>query len=129
MKERLAIGLMSGSSLDGIDLALVRFASDGSRYGYTLLAAETLPYPEAWRQRLANAFLSQPESLKPMDHEYGAFLGDCIADFARRHHVTPDFVASHGHTIFHQPERRYTLQIGEGQAIADHSGFLKRGEF
>ena len=129
MKERLAIGLMSGSSLDGIDLALVRFASDGSRYDYTILAAETLPYPESWRQRLANAFLTQPESLKPMDHEYGAFLGDCIADFARRHHVTPDYVASHGHTIFHQPERRYTLQIGEGQAIADHSGFLTINDF
>ena len=129
MKETLAIGLMSGSSLDGIDLALVRLSSDGTRYGYTMLAAETLPYPGYWQQRLANAFLARPESLRPLDLEYGAYLGDCVKAFADRHGVTPDFVASHGHTVFHQPEQHYTLQIGDGQAIADHCGFLIVNDF
>lgn len=129
MKETLAIGLMSGSSLDGIDLALVQFHDDSGRYRYTLIDAETLPYPGYWHERLANAFLSRPESLRPLDLEYGAYLGECIKDFAAQHGVTPDFVASHGHTVFHQPERRYTLQIGDGQAIADHCGFLTVNDF
>ena len=129
MKETLAIGLMSGSSLDGIDLALVRFTSDGTHYGYTMLAAETLPYPGYWRERLANAFLARPETLSPLDLEYGAYLGGCVKTFATRHSVSPDFVASHGHTVFHQPERRYTLQVGDGQAIADQCGFLTVNDF
>ena len=129
MKETLAIGLMSGSSLDGLDLALVRFSIDGDRYSYSILNAETLPYPESWRQKLSNAFLAQPDTLEPLDLEYGAYLGDCLREFAAKHGITPDFVASHGHTVFHQPERRYTLQIGNGQAIADHCGFLTINDF
>ena len=129
MKEPLAIGLMSGSSLDGIDLTLVRFTEAAGRYSYVILEAETLPYPESWRQRLANAFLHSPADLKPLDIEYGAYLGDCLRDFAVRYNVSPDFVASHGHTIFHQPERRFTLQIGDGQSIADHCGFLTINDF
>lgn len=129
MKETLAIGLMSGSSLDGLDLALVRFTEDEGRVAYTILEAETLPYPEHWQRRLADAFLSKPEALGPLDLEYGAYLGDCLRDFAVRHQVRPDFVASHGHTVFHQPERRFTLQIGNGQALANHSGFLTVNDF
>ena len=129
MKTALAIGLMSGSSLDGIDLALVRFTSDEGRYGYTIVEAETLPYPEAWRKRLADAFLARPQDLRPLDLEYGAYLGDCIQGFTARHGITPDFVASHGHTVFHKPEQRYTLQIGDGQAIADHCGLLTVNDF
>lgn len=129
MKEQLAIGLMSGSSLDGLDLALVRFNSDEGRYSYAILEAETMPYPTEWSERLAKAFLSNPEDLKPLDFEYGTFLGQCAADFAKKHNVKPDFIASHGHTIFHQPEKRYTLQIGNGQSIADNCGFLTINDF
>ena len=129
MKTSLAIGLMSGSSLDGIDLALVRFTSDGGHYTYKILEAETLPYPVSWQHRLANAFLAKPEDLVPLDKEYGTYLGQRVLEFVERHHVAPDFVASHGHTIFHKPEQRYTLQIGEGQALADASGLTVVNDF
>lgn len=129
MKTSLAIGLMSGSSLDGIDLALVRFTSDEGRYSYNILDATTLPYPEPWQQRLANAFLSKPEELVTLDKEYGAYLGQQVFDFVKRCAVKPDFVASHGHTIFHKPALRYTLQIGDGQALADHCGLLTINDF
>lgn len=129
MKETLAIGLMSGSSLDGLDLALVRFTEEEGHYDYSILEAETLPYPETWQQRLANAFHSSPEALRPLDKSYGAYLGDCVRAFADRHHVAPAFVASHGHTVFHQPERHFTLQIGDGQALADHCDFLTVNDF
>lgn len=119
MKTRLAIGLMSGSSLDGIDLALVQFGIEEDRYTYRILEAETLPYPDAWRDKLANAFLAQPDALKPLDKEYGTYLGQCVAEFVERHDAKPDFVASHGHTVFHKPEQHFTLQIGDGQALAN----------
>ena len=129
MKTSLAIGLMSGSSLDGIDLALVHFTSDNGHYTYNIIEAETLPYPELWQQRLANAFLSEPEDLGPLDKEYGAYLGECISEFIKRHDIKPDFVASHGHTIFHKPEQRYTLQIGDGKALANACGVLTVNDF
>ena len=129
MKTVTAIGLMSGSSLDGLDLALVRFTSDAGQYSYRILDAETMPYPDIWKERLANAFLSKPEDLKPLDMEYGAYLGQCVSDFVERHKEKPDFVASHGHTVFHKPEQRYTLQIGNGQALADVCGLLTVNDF
>ena len=119
MKTTLAIGLMSGSSLDGLDLALVRFSSDEGRYTYRMEKAETLPYSQYWHDQLADAFLSKPEDLEPLNQEYGAYLGSQVRNFIERHHVKPDFVASHGHTIFHKPEQHYTLQIGDGQALSD----------
>lgn len=129
MKEALAIGLMSGSSLDGLDLALVHFTNDEGHYAYVIKDAATLPYPKHWSERLANAFLAKPEDLRSLDQEYGTFLGQQVRRFIDQCGVKPDFVASHGHTIFHQPERRYTLQIGDGQAIADQCGFLTVNDF
>ena len=129
MKTSLAIGLMSGSSLDGIDLALVRFTSDNGHYAYDIVDAKTLPYSLSWQQRLANAFLSKPEDLVPLDKEYGTYLGQCVAEYLQQHHVKPDFVASHGHTIFHKPEQRYTLQIGDGQALANACGVTVVNDF
>lgn len=119
MKTALAIGLMSGSSLDGLDLALTCFTNDDGRYHYHIETAETLPYPQHWRDRLANAFLHEPEELITLDREYGTYLGQQVSAFIEKHGVRPDFVASHGHTVFHKPEQRYTLQIGNGQALAD----------
>ena len=129
MKTTLAIGLMSGSSLDGLDLALVKFTSDEGRYTYDIIAADTLPYPQYWHDQLAGAFLRMPEELVPLDKEYGTFLGSQVKAFVEKHHATPDFVASHGHTIFHKPEQRYTLQIGDGQALADACGLTVVNDF
>ena len=129
MKTWLAIGLMSGSSLDGLDLALVRLSHDERGYRYQIEAAETLPYSQYWHDQLANAFLSTPEALKPLDKEYGAYLGRQVASFIDKTGRKPDFVASHGHTVFHKPEQRFTLQIGDGQALADACGITVVNDF
>ena len=129
MKEYTAIGLMSGSSLDGIDLALVHFTIDGESINYHILATETMPYPELWQRQLSDAFLSTPDALKPLDHAYGCYLGQCVNSFIERVGARPDFVASHGHTIFHRPEQGITLQIGDGQAIADRCGIITINDF
>ena len=119
MSQYTAIGLMSGSSLDGIDIALAQLTHDQGRYGYRILDAVTQPYPAEWQQKLTDAFLSTPEALQPLHEEYGDYLGRCVKTFIEERHLHPDFVASHGHTVFHRPELGYTLQIGDGQALAD----------
>ena len=124
-----AIGLMSGSSLDGLDIALVKFDKEGERYHFQILAAETLPYPEYWTQQLSEAFHKQPENLVQLDKDYGKYLGEQVLVFTKKHNATPDFVASHGHTIFHKPEQHYTLQIGNGQELAKACGFTVINDF
>ena len=129
MKQTTAIGLMSGSSLDGLDLALVKFEEEGEHYDFQILAAETLPYPDFWKTQLSEAFHKRPEDLVQLDKEYGKYLGEQVLSFAKKYNATPDFVASHGHTIFHRPEEHYTLQIGEGQELAKACGFLVINDF
>jgi len=129
MKTATAIGMMSGSSLDGLDIALVRFQEDDGKYGFQILAAETLPYPESWTQQLSEAFHKQPEDLVQLDKDYGKYLGEQVLAFAKNQNATPDFVASHGHTIFHKPEQHYTLQIGDGHELAKACGFTVINDF
>ena len=120
---------MSGSSLDGLDIALVRFQEENDSYRFQILEAETLPYPEHWTQQLSEAFHKQPEDLVQLDKDYGKYLGEQVLAFAKKHNATPDFVASHGHTIFHRPEEHYTLQIGDGQELANACGFNVINDF
>jgi anhydro-N-acetylmuramic acid kinase len=129
MKETTAIGLMSGSSLDGLDLAFVKFNEEGEHYDFQILVAETLPYPEFWKTQLSEAFHKQPEDLVQLDKDYGKYLGEQVLAFAKKHGASPDFVASHGHTIFHKPEQHFTLQIGDGQELAKACGFLVINDF
>ena len=129
MITHTAIGLMSGSSLDGLDIALVRFHEENDKYSFQILQAETLPYPEFWTRQLSEAFHKQPEDLVQLDKEYGKYLGEQVLAFAQKHNAHPDFVASHGHTIFHRPEERYTLQIGDGQELARACGFTVINDF
>ena len=129
MNAELAIGLMSGSSLDGLDIALVSFHEKDDKYGFQILAAETLAYPEYWTKQLSEAFHKQPEDLVQLDKEYGRYLGEQVLSFAQKRNVQPDFVASHGHTIFHRPEEHYTLQIGDGAELAQACGFTVVNDF
>ena len=129
MRTTAAIGMMSGSSLDGLDIALVRFQEESDKYDFQILQAETLPYPEYWTKQLSEAFHKQPEDLVQLDKDYGRYLGEQVLAFAKKHNATPDFVASHGHTIFHKPEQHYTLQIGDGQELANASGFTVINDF
>ena len=129
MRTTTAIGLMSGSSLDGLDIALVRFQEKSGKYRFQILEAETLPYPEQWKVMLSEAFHKQPEELVQLDKDYGKYLGEQVLAFTQKYKATPDFVASHGHTIFHRPEEHYTLQIGDGQELATVCGFTVINDF
>jgi len=112
------IGLMSGTSLDGVDLAYCEFVFDNS-WEYQIVCAETISYPQPWIDRLTNLINSPESDIEIANIEYGKYLALLINDFVRKYNISPDFISSHGHTIFHQPEKGITVQIGDGQAISD----------
>lgn len=121
MKTHSVIGIMSGSSLDGVDLAFCEFDFD-KKWSFKIVRAETVPYPEEWKLALQELPLTGGESLVEQDIAYGNFLGKLVSDFITEHSLAPELIASHGHTIFHAPNKKYTLQIGNGQAIATATG-------
>ena len=117
-----AIGLMSGTSLDGVDLVYVKFHFDED-YSFEIQCSETYAYSSNWKQKLQEAFLHDKDHLSELDYEYGRYLGDLVNDFIEKNKIQKiDFIASHGHTIFHRPDKGYTLQIGNGQQIANTIG-------
>lgn len=118
----LATGLMSGTSLDGLDLAACRFRLQGGRWEYSFIATETIDYSAEWRNKLSHAPALSSQDLTRLDREYGDYLGLAVREFHKKHQFIPDFVASHGHTIFHQPGKRFTLQIGHGTNLAVAAG-------
>ena len=118
-KSWYCIGLMSGTSLDGVDICYVRFDYN-IKYSFEIIDAVTFKYQESWKLKLQNAFTAKKKYLEKLDVEYGTYLGNLVKQFCLDNSIAKiDFVASHGHTIFHKPQEGYTLQIGNGQAIAD----------
>ncbi|AUC85252.1 anhydro-N-acetylmuramic acid kinase [Polaribacter sp. ALD11] len=117
-REVFVIGLMSGTSLDGIDLVYVKFRKDDYAF-FDILHAETVAYSKEWKQLLQNAIHFSSEELLVLDTTYGKHLGGVIDNFIHNYKIEKiDFIASHGHTILHQPEKGITLQIGSGEEIA-----------
>ena len=123
MKTYNVIGVMSGTSLDGLDLAYCTFRYEEGKWQYTLQHAETVPYDQKWLVRLT-ALPSQPVHLyAKTDAFYGKYIGLCVKQFLSRHSITDvDLIASHGHTIFHQPDAGFTAQIGSGASIYAETG-------
>lgn len=112
------LGLMSGTSLDGLDLAYCHFIfSDGS-WSFDLREARTVNYEPDWKKRLQQATHLDAQEIHFLDISYAQWLSQQIKDFQQDFNPQIDFIASHGHTIFHQPERKMTLQIGAGWVMA-----------
>ncbi|HRY31837.1 MAG TPA: anhydro-N-acetylmuramic acid kinase [Bacteroidales bacterium] len=123
METYKVIGLMSGTSLDGTDLAACEFHFDDGRWSFRLLHAETIPYSREWYDKLKHAPEMDGLALAMLHKHYGAYLGSLVNAFCRKEGFTPDFVASHGHTVFHRPEEGLTLQAGDGAMLAAQAGF------
>ena len=119
MDQWFAIGLMSGTSLDGLDICYSAFSQNpDSSWNFEILVTETVSYPESWEHKLKTATSVSAADLLALNSEYGFYLGQQVADFINRHKLQQiDVIASHGHTVFHQPERKFTVQIGDGRAI------------
>ncbi|MDR1950830.1 MAG: anhydro-N-acetylmuramic acid kinase [Bacteroidales bacterium] len=114
------VGVMSGTSLDGLDLAFCEFRFENSHWNYQLKVSETIEYTDALRNRLKNAVNFSGMELALLNSDYGHFLGQKIRQFIDKNQLDVDLVSVHGHTIFHQPEKQLTLQIGDGAAIASY---------
>lgn len=112
------IGIMSGTSLDGLDIALCNFFQQEKHIHYKLLAAETIPYETSWKERLQNAFEVSAEHYFKLDHLYGKYIADNINYFLIKHQQKANYIASHGHTVFHRPDLGFSTQIGNGATIA-----------
>lgn len=120
---------MSGSSLDGVDIAYVNFSHDNKKWFFQIVEAGNVPYPEYWKEQLSSAFNKDKEELKELDIEYGKYLGTITKKFIKKYEMEPKLIASHGHTIFHRPEEGFTLQIGNGQQIANETGIMTINDF
>ncbi len=122
MTEHKTIGIMSGTSLDGVDVAYCHFIEKGGSWEFNIHQAETIEYSPGWKKRLNEAKDLSGSGLSILHTEYGRLLGSLARDFIKKHKLAPDFIASHGHTVFHQPDRHFTFQIGSGAEIAALTG-------
>lgn len=107
------IGVMSGTSLDGIDLCEINFNVDDGKWDFEILSAETVPYSSSWKRDLERAIHLNREGLERLDFKYTQKLADEIDGFIKRNNIQEiDAVCSHGHTVLHRPEKSITYQIG-----------------
>jgi anhydro-N-acetylmuramic acid kinase len=113
-----AIGLMSGTSLDGLDVALCTYTKRNKDWDYKIQDAKTYPYDRILRQRLINTPIFYAEDFWKIHVDFGKFSAQIIHTFLKGKKYKVDVIASHGHTVFHQPQNRFTCQIGDGATIA-----------
>ncbi|MFT3826974.1 MAG: anhydro-N-acetylmuramic acid kinase [Chitinophagaceae bacterium] len=119
-----AIGIMSGSSLDGLDVAFVEFSEMAGKWSYEIRVTECLKYDETWMNKLRGATLLNALDYQLLHVEYGHYIGERINEFVDKYglHYQVQLIASHGHTSFHLPEKKMTAQLGDGAAIAAVTG-------
>ena len=111
------LGVMSGTSLDGIDIILVTFHKN-IKWDFKIHKTQTYLYSKKWQEKLASLHLKDNSSIKKTDILYGALIAEKINDFIKDVNIKIDAISSHGHTIFHEPNRNITKQIGDGKTIA-----------
>ena len=119
------IGLMSGSSLDGIDIIYCNINNENGGWSYRIIEKDCVKYDGKWKLRLQNLVRQNAITYIKTHTFYGHYIGKVVKEFIDKHHIEKDldFIASHGQTIFHQPENMLTSQIGDGAAIATETGF------
>lgn len=122
-------GLMSGSSMDGVDLCTSEFVWNGQQWNFKILAAVTVPYGAGLLSKLKEACTWTLKKINELDLELGSYYAGLLNDFHREYSLRPDYIASHGHTILHEPDRGITLQAGNGRVMADRTGITVISDF
>lgn len=113
------IGVMSGTSLDGVDLAICSFSPDG---GFEVHHFEAIDYPVKWQEKLAKAHLLSGLELIALEREYSDWLAHLLSDLVHNSPLSISFISCHGHTVFHRPDQGITYQMLNGALIARHTG-------
>ncbi len=113
-----ALGMMSGTSLDGLDLVVCHFERKSKGWKYETIVSKTIDYPVGLKKDLKLVFSQDANTLAALHASFGRYMGQAAKQFLQETGAEVDFISSHGHTIFHAPEKGYTLQIGSGAEIA-----------
>lgn len=113
MTTYFVLGLMSGTSLDGLDIAYVELKFAYKQWRYKILHAETVNYSKEWQTNLEDSILLEDTALKELDKKYSTYLAEQTSKFISKNNITQlDLISSHGHTAKHRPDLEYTNQIG-----------------
>ena len=126
-----ALGLMSGASLEGLDIAFVEFHESSGNWNFEVKAVDTFPYTKEWIDLLSGASQLTALDYQLLHSRYGHFIGDIVNRFIDTNHLHHQIqlVASHGHTVFHVPSQKTTSQLGDGAAIAAQTGINTVSDF
>lgn len=120
MTTYFVLGLMSGTSLDGLDIAYVELKFAYKQWRYQLLHTETINYSEEWQEKLKSSILLEDTALHTLNQNYATYLAEQTARFISKNNITKlDLISSHGHTVKHRPDLGYTIQIGNLPAFGD----------
>lgn len=124
MNHYRVIGLMSGSSLDGLDIAYCEFTNDDNNWYFKILQTEVVEFSAEGILRIKSLSTSSAKEIAQAHTSLGNYFGKCVHEFIQKNSLQNkvDFIASHGHTIFHFPQKGFTTQIGDGAAIAAQTG-------
>lgn len=114
--------MMSGTSLDGLDMALCHLWRENGAWDFEISHGTTIDYDEALLGKLKHAIHLSEEEHSQLHLDYGVWLGEQAKYFLETHGATIDFIASHGHTSHHRPEEGFTFQLGNGQQLANVCG-------
>jgi len=118
LKKYKVIGLMSGTSLDGVDVLACEFSLAKRDWEYAIIQGETFSYPNDILERLKSSQNLSGLKLAQLNTDYGNYLGELVNTFINNYNYKPELIASHGYTVFHEPQKGLTLQIGSGAEIA-----------
>ncbi len=119
------IGLMSGTSLDGLDICLVNLEFKNRNWKFEIELADTISYAAGLKEKLKFDPNLSKDALILLDQFYGKWLGNQVNAFLTKHQLSKSaihLIASHGHTLYHQPEQGYTKQIGGGPELFETTG-------
>lgn len=116
------VGIMSGTSMDGVDLCLTEISGGQGNWGYKIICTETVPFEEKWRVRLSQLRYQNSEVFVKTDIFFGRYLGELVNVFLEKNGETADLISSHGHTVFHDPEGWVTTQVGDGATLNSITG-------
>ncbi|MEP4532227.1 MAG: anhydro-N-acetylmuramic acid kinase [Cyclobacteriaceae bacterium] len=130
MKKRYrAIGIMSGSSLDGLDISTTSFWEESGQWKFEIEKAETKPISDELISRLKQSEHLSSKALSELDDLYGKWIAGQLEDYIEGDKLEIDCVALHGHTVYHEPAQGYSLQIGSGREVANATGILTIDDF
>ncbi len=121
MKIYKVLGMMSGTSLDGLDLAYCHIWKNLNRWVFEIVKTKSIPYNEKFQSKLQEAISLPADQLLCFHNEFGTWLGEQASRFIKDSNIEVEFLASHGHTIHHQPHLGLTFQLGSGQHLANAS--------